>query len=56
MSREDYLESIYFDPEHPASFAGPIKLHDVVKKEGKYDIGLSRIRSWLQNQEAYSLH
>ena len=56
MSWEDYLRSIYFDPKHPASFAGPIKLYDVVKREGKYDIGLSRIRSWLQNQEAYSLH
>ena len=56
MNWESYLESIYFDPKHPASFAGPIKLYDTVKQEGTYDIGLSRIRSWLQNQEAYSLH
>lgn len=56
MNWENYLESIYFDPKHPASFAGPIKLHDLIKQEGKYKIGLPRIRSWLQNQEAYSLH
>ena len=51
-----YLESIYFNPKHPASFGGPIKLHDTVKQEGKYDISLPAIRKWLQNQEAYSLH
>jgi hypothetical protein len=52
---ETYLDSIYFDPAHPGSFAGPEKLHRVVKKEGQFDIGQHRIQQWLQNQEAYSL-
>jgi hypothetical protein len=52
---KNYLESIYYDVKHPASYAGPKKLYRVVKKEGKFDIGQHRIRQWLQNQEAYSL-
>lgn len=50
-----YLESIYFDPKHPGSYAGPDKLYKVVKSEGKYKIGKYRIRKWLQSQESYSL-
>lgn len=30
---EYYLKDIYFDPKHPASFAGPQKLYKVVKNE-----------------------
>jgi transposase InsO family protein len=50
-----YLASIYFDPKHPGSYAGPDKLYDVVKSEGKHRIGRYRIRKWLQDQEAFSL-
>lgn len=50
-----YLKKIYFDPKHPAAFAGPTKLYQVVKKEGRYTIGLHRIKHWLQDQDAYSL-
>jgi len=53
---EDYLKKIYYDPKHPASFAGPQKLYRVVKEDGKYDIGMHRIRKFLHIQEAYSLH
>ena len=53
---EEYLKKIYFDPSHPGSFSGPQKLYKVVKSEGKYDIGIHRIRKFLHNQEAYSLH
>ncbi len=52
---EDYLSSIYFNPKHPASFSGPSKLHYIVKREGKFDIGLHHIKKWLANQDAYSL-
>ena len=53
---ENYLKTIYYDPSHPASFAGPQKLYSVVQKEGKFDIGMYRIRKFLHNQESYSLH
>lgn len=56
MATLDYLKKIYYDPSHPGSFAGPQKVYKVVKDEGKYNIGIHRIRNFLHNQEAYSLH
>ncbi|MCG8048323.1 MAG: hypothetical protein N0E59_23375 [Candidatus Thiodiazotropha taylori] len=53
---ENYLTEIYYDPKHPGSFAGPQKLYRVVKNEGKFNIGMYKIRKFLHNQEAYSLH
>ena len=53
---EDYLSSIYFNPEHPASFAGPSKLYHELKKDGRFNVGLSKIKKWVQNQDVYSLH
>jgi hypothetical protein len=58
MSDDDwmrYLDSIYFDPQNPASFSGPEKLYRFLKSEGKFKLGRHRIRRWLQDQEAYSL-
>lgn len=52
---EEYLKTIYYDPKHAASFAGPQKLHQVVQKDGKHKISLYQIRKWLQSQETYSL-
>ncbi|WAR26571.1 YMD3-like protein [Mya arenaria] len=53
---KDYLKSIYYYPKHTAVFAGPQKLHDVVKKEGKFKIGMHWIRQFLHDQESHSLH
>ena len=52
---KDYLADIYYDPKNPAAYVGPIKLHQIVKKEGKFIIGLHKIKQWLQDQDAYSL-
>lgn len=52
---KDYLESIYYEPGHPASYSGPTKLYQWVKSNGKYKIGQNRIREWLQVQDTYSL-
>lgn len=41
--------------DYPGSFASASKLYQVFKKEGKYDIGLNRIKKFLQNQDAFSL-
>jgi hypothetical protein len=43
------------DRFHPAAFAGPDKLYDVIRKEGKYNIGLGIIRKILSKKETYSL-
>lgn len=50
-----YLENIWTDVKHAASFAGPYKLYQIVKKEGKQKIGLKGIRDFLSNLEPYSL-
>ena len=52
---KEYLSSIYYDTNHPASYAGPQKLHKVVASEGKFKLGKRRIKQWLQDQEAFSL-
>ena len=51
---ERYLEKIYFDPAHPASFEGPKRLYNIVKKEGKFNISHSQIKRWIQKKESYS--
>ena len=51
---EKYLEKIYFNPEHPASFEGPLRLYKVVKEEVKFKISHSQIKTWIRKQESYS--
>lgn len=51
----DYLKKIYYTPGNPGAFAGPQKLYQAVKKEGKYKIGRMRIRQFLNNEDPYSL-
>jgi hypothetical protein len=51
----DYLKEIYFDPKHPAFFAGPRKLYSIVKKKG-YSPTFSFIKQWTQDQDSYSLY
>ena len=53
---ECYLHRIYFDPQCPASFKGANKLYHAVKEDGRYRLPLSKIHTWLQNQESFSLY
>ena len=41
---ENYLEKIYFDPSHPASFQSPLRLYHTVKKEGNFKISHAQIK------------
>ena len=34
MALENYLKNIYYNPSNPASFSGPDKLYQFVKKMG----------------------
>lgn len=56
MTSEDYLKSIYYDPNQAGAFGGLEKLYRVVRKEGKYVLGRAIIRKWLQKQETLTLH
>ena len=53
--KEEYVAKIWTDPKHPAAFAGSDKLYDVIRKEGKYSIGLGTLRKILSRKETYSL-
>ena len=50
----DYLKSIYYDPEHAAGYTGAATVYKAVKSEGKYKITLKQIKSWLAAQDAYA--
>ncbi|XP_041376897.1 uncharacterized protein LOC121389368 [Gigantopelta aegis] len=52
---EQYLESLYYDAKHPGSYAGPVKLYQAVKAEGKFKIPLAHIKKWLKGQETYTM-
>ena len=56
MSYQDYLKRIYYDPKHPASFAGVEKLYRAVRKDGKFVLSRNKIRKWLVKQEDYAVH
>ena len=52
---ERYLESVYYDVKHPGSYAGPVKLYQAVKADGKFKIPLANIKKWLKGQETYTM-
>ena len=56
MKYEDYLASIYYDPNHAGAYAGVEKLYKAVRKEGKFVLGRAKIRDWLLKQEDYAVH
>ena len=51
----EYLRELYYTPGKPGAFAGPEKLYQAVKQDGKYKIGRRRIRQFLNNEDSYSL-
>lgn len=52
----DYLRELYYTPGKPGAYAGPEKLYQAVKQEGKYKIGRQRIRQFLNNEDSYCLY
>jgi hypothetical protein len=56
MTYQGYLEKIYYDPRHPGSLGGVEKLYKAVRKEGKYILGKTKIKKWLDTQETFRLH
>ena len=49
-----YLEAIYFNPEHVASYSGFEKLNSFIKEDNKHNISKNQLKSWLNDQEVYS--
>jgi hypothetical protein len=55
MTYQDYLEKMYYDPQHPGSFGGVDKLYKAVRQEGKYVLGKAKIKKWLETATYTSL-
>ena len=53
---DKYLNDIYFNPEHEASFSGVDRLFKFVKQDGKYDLSKKQIANWLEGVDTYTLH
>ena len=54
--KEAYLKTIYYNPEHPASFSGLDKLYREIRREGRYHIEHEELKDWLKTQETYGVH
>lgn len=52
----EYLASVYYDPTHTGSFGGASKLYKAVRREGRNDITLDDVKTWLRSQDTYTLH
>ncbi|MEW8544139.1 MAG: integrase core domain-containing protein [Candidatus Thiodiazotropha sp.] len=55
-AKEKYLDHIYTDPSHPASFSGPAKIKQIVDREGKFKISKKDILSFLEKQDTYTVN
>lgn len=52
---DQVLQKLYYNPSHPAGFAGLHTLYRYAKQKKK-SITLDQVKSWLQNQKTYTLH
>lgn len=53
---KDYLKKIYYSQVILQHLQDQKKLYEIVKKEGKFKIGLGTIKQFLNNEDAYSLY
>jgi len=53
---DQYLQSLYYNPDHAGSFGGVDAVFREVKQEGKFNISKKKIRDWLSTQDTYTLH
>lgn len=55
QQQENYLEELYSDPAHPASYQGPETVYRAIQREGRFpQITYANIRQWVQNKEGFS--
>jgi len=50
------LKSVYYDPSNSASFSTASKLKAAMKQMTPTTLNINNINTWLQEQEAYTLH
>lgn len=54
QTKESYLDSIYSDPTHPASFGGIDVLYQFVKQDKKFKFNKGEIIDFLQSRPTYT--
>lgn len=52
LTQKTILSKIYYDPAHPASYAGVDRLYKAVKSKG---ITKKHVKKWLQSQQTYTI-
>lgn len=52
---ENDISNIYYNASKPAAYQGADKIRLTLKDKGINNIGIHKIRKWLQNQDDYSL-
>ena len=53
---EEYLHDLCYNPESPASFGGVEAVYRAAKEDGKFQLSRNKIRTWLRQQDTYTLH
>jgi len=53
---DQYLQSLYYNPDHAGNFGGVDAVSQEVKNEGRFNISKKIIRDWLSTQDTYTLH
>ena len=58
MNQEEktYVKSLYYGEREPASYASVKTLHKRIKNEGRYNIKLKDLVSFLKGEEVYTSH
>ena len=52
----EYLDTVYTNPELSGAFTGPAKFYNWLKLHGEYKPTLKYVKKWLQGVESYTLH
>ena len=53
---QEYLHNLYYNPGSQASFRGEEAVYHAVKEDGKVQLSRNKIRTWLKQQDTYTLH
>ena len=50
------MKKLYYSPAHPGSFGGVDRLHKAVEDEMGKKVKIERVKDFLAEQDAYTLH
>ncbi len=56
MRWERYLRNLYRNVKKGGSYQSAEKLYETVKREGRFNISLAKIKKWLEGEDTYTLN